>query len=54
MKILEELWCGSIYPNEQSILKDSECAQALRKVVDEKESLLPGLSPEIQKVADTR
>lgn len=40
MNILEELWYGNIYPNEQSIRKDSEYAQALRKVADEKESLL--------------
>ena len=49
MNILEELWYGNIYPNEQSIRKDSEYAQALRKVADEKESLLPSLSPELQK-----
>lgn len=40
---------GNIYPNEQSIRKDGEYAQALRKVVDETESLLPSLSPELQK-----
>lgn len=49
MNILEELWYGNIYPNEQSIRKDSEYAQALRKVADEKENLLPSLSPELQK-----
>lgn len=49
MNILEELWYGNIYPNEQSIQKDSEYVQALRKVVDEKENLLPSLSPELQK-----
>ena len=49
MNILEELWYGNIYPNEQSIKKDSEYAQALRKVVDEKERLLPSLSSELQK-----
>lgn len=52
MNILEELWYGNIYPNEQSIRKDSEYAQALRKVVDEKESLLPNLSPGIQKAIE--
>ena len=52
MNILEELWCGNIYPNEQSIRKDSEYAQALRKVVDEKESLMPSLSLEIQKAIE--
>ena len=40
VNIPEELWCGNIYPNEQSIKKDSEYAQVLRKVIDEKESLL--------------
>lgn len=49
MNILEELWYGNIYPNEQSIRKDSEYTQALRKVVDEQDSLLPSLSPELQK-----
>ena len=49
MNILEELWCGNIYPNEQSIRRDSEYAQALRKVADEKDGLLPSLSPELQK-----
>lgn len=49
MNILEELWYGNIYPNEQSIKKDSEYAEALRKVAGEKETLLPNLSPELQK-----
>lgn len=48
MNILEELWYGNIYPNEQSIRKDSEYAQALRKAAAEKDSLLPSLSPELQ------
>ncbi len=49
MNILEELWYGNIYPNEQSIRRDSEYAQALHKVVDEKDSLLPSLTSELQK-----
>lgn len=52
MNILEELWYGNIYPNEQSIRKDSEYAQALRKVVDEKERLLPNLAPELRKAVE--
>lgn len=48
MNILEELWYGNIYPNEQSIRKDSEYARALHKVVEEKENLLPPLAPELQ------
>ena len=47
MNILEELWYGNIYPNEQAIKRNSEYAQALHKVVGEKESLLPNLSPEL-------
>ncbi len=46
MNLLEELWYGNIYPNEQSIRKDSEYAQALHKVVDEKESLRKQLQAE--------
>ena len=49
MNILHELWYGNIYPSERPIKKDSEYAQVLRKVVDEKENLLPSLSPELQK-----
>ena len=49
MNILEELWYGNIYPNEHSIRRDSEYAQALRKVVDEKEYLLPNLDSELRK-----
>ena len=49
LSILEELWYGNIYPNEQSIKKDSEYAEALRKVVEEKDSLLPSLAPELQR-----
>lgn len=49
MNILHELWYGNIYPSERSIKKDSEYAQALHKVADEKDSLLPSLSTELQK-----
>ncbi len=52
MNILGELWYGNIYPNERSIRKDSEYAQALRKVVDEKERLLPNLAPELRKAVE--
>ncbi|MGM9640312.1 MAG: DUF6809 family protein [Faecousia sp.] len=47
MKILHELWYGNIYPSERPIRKDSEYAEALHKVVGEKDSLLPSLSPEL-------
>ena len=53
MHILEELWYGNIYPNERSFRKDSEYAQALRKVVEEKECLLPNLAPELRKAVET-
>lgn len=49
MNILHELWYGNIYPSECPIMKDSEYAQALHKVADEKDSLLPSLSSELQK-----
>lgn len=49
MNILHELWYGNIYPSERPIMKDSEYAQALHKVADEKDSLLPSLSSELQK-----
>ncbi len=52
MNILEELWYGNIYPNEQAVRQNSEYAQALHKVVDEKESLLPNLAPELQKAIE--
>ncbi len=52
MNILEELWYGNIYPNERSVRKDSEYAQALRKVVKEKERLLPNLAPELRKAIE--
>ncbi len=52
MKILEDLWHGNIYPSEEPIKKGGEYAQALHWVVDEKEALLPTLSPEIQKTID--
>ncbi len=52
MNILEELWYGNIYPNEQAIKPNSEYAQALHKVVDEKESLLPNLAMELQKAIE--
>ena len=48
MNILEKLWYGNIYPNEHSVRKDSEYAQALRKVVEEKECLLTNLAPELR------
>ncbi len=48
MNILEELRYGNIYPNEHAIKQNSEYAQALHKVADEKESLLPNLAPELQ------
>ncbi len=35
-----------------SIWKDSKYAQVLRKVVDEKECLLPNLTPELRKAID--
>ncbi len=53
MNILEELWYGNIYPNEGFIRKDSEYAQALRKVADEKECRLPNLTPELRKSIET-
>lgn len=49
VNILYELWYGNIYPSERPIKKGSEYAEALRKVMEEKESLLPSLSPELQK-----
>ena len=49
MNILHELWYGNIYPSERPIMKDNEYAQALHKVADEKDSLLPSLSSELQK-----
>lgn len=49
MSILHELWYGNIYPSERPIKKDSEYAQALHKVADEKDRLLPSLSSELQK-----
>ena len=49
VNILHELWYGNIYPSERPIKKDSEYAQALHKVADEKDSLLPSLSSELQK-----
>ncbi len=52
MHILEELWYGNIYPNERSIRKDGEYAQALRKVVEEKECLLPTLASELRKAVE--
>ncbi len=52
MNILEELWYGNIYPNEQAVRQNSEYAQALHKVVDEKENLLPNLAPELQKAIE--
>ncbi len=52
MNILGELWYGNIYPNERSIRKDGEYAQALRKVVEEKECLLPNLAPELRKAIE--
>ncbi len=52
MKILEELWYGNVYPNERSIRRDSEYAQALRKVVDERECLLLNLAPEVRKTME--
>ena len=48
VNILYELWYGNIYPSERPIKKDSEYAEALRKVAEEKESLLPSLAPELQ------
>ncbi len=52
MNILEELWYGNIYPNEQAIRQNSEYAQALRKVVAERENLLPNLALELQKAIE--
>ena len=52
MNILEELWYGNVYPNERSIRKDGEYAQALRKVVNEKDCLLPNLAPELRKAIE--
>ncbi len=52
MHILEELWYGNIYPNERSICKDGEYAQALRKVEGKKECLLPNLAPELRKAIE--
>lgn len=52
MNILHELWYGNIYPSERPIKKGSEYAEALRKMVDEKETLLPNLSPELQKAIE--
>ncbi len=52
MNILEELWYGNIYPNEQAIKQNSEYALSLHKVVDEKENLLSSLSPELQKAIE--
>lgn len=49
MNILHELWYGNIYSSECPIKKDSEYAEALRKVVEERENLLPSLSPELQR-----
>lgn len=49
VNILYELWYGNIYPSERPIKKGSEYAEALRKVAEEKESLLPILAPELQK-----
>ncbi len=52
MNILGELWCGNIYPNEQATKQNSEYIQALHRVVDEKENLLPSLAPELQKAIE--
>ena len=49
LSILEELWYGNIYPSERPVKKGSEYAQALHKAADEKDSLLPSLSSELQK-----
>ncbi len=52
MNILEELWYGNVCPSEQPIQKGSEYARAIHRVVEEKERLLPTLSPELQRAVE--
>ncbi len=49
MSILQELWYGNVHPIERYMRQDSEYAQALHKLVDEQNRLLPGLAPELRK-----
>ncbi len=50
MHTLQELWYGNIHPCEKPIQRGGEYARALHKFAEEKERLIPDLSPELQKI----
>lgn len=52
MKILEELWFGTINPSEQYLQGDAEYQDMLRVVDAEKEKIFSILSPDGQRAMD--